>query len=66
MAYTAADLTTLETALANGVRRVKFDTGREVEYRSIKELQAAIAEVAKEVNSATRTKVVLMYTDSGY
>jgi hypothetical protein len=41
MAYTEQQLQALRDALANGVRRVRFGD-REVEYRSVEELQAAI------------------------
>ncbi len=41
MAYTEQQLQALRDALANGVRRVRFGD-REIEYRTVDELQAAI------------------------
>lgn len=40
--YTEQQLQALRDALANGARRVRFGD-REIEYRSIEELKAAIA-----------------------
>ena len=49
--YTDQQLHALRDALANGVRRVRFE-GREVEYRTIDELKQAIAaaEVVSDVH----------------
>lgn len=44
MAYTAADLTTIERAIASGSRRVRF-ADQEVEYRSLDELMKARDEI---------------------
>lgn len=41
MAYTAAQLATLQAALASGTLRVQFED-RRIEYRSMKELREAI------------------------
>jgi hypothetical protein len=41
MAYTEQQIQALRDALANGVRRVRFGD-REIEYRTIDELKAAI------------------------
>jgi hypothetical protein len=50
MAYTEQQLQALRDGLANGVRRVRFGD-REIEYRTIDELKAAIvaaeADIAK-------------------
>ncbi|WP_240097645.1 phage head-tail joining protein [Thermomonas flagellata] len=46
MAYTQADLDALQAALAKGERRVTFGD-KTVEYRSVEELQAAIAAVKR-------------------
>lgn len=68
MAYSASDLAALQSALASGERTVRFDTGREITYRSIAELKDAISEVQKDLTTTagTRTKVVKMYSDSGF
>ena len=46
MAYTEQQLAQLEEALAKGERRVTF-ADKTVEYRSVDELKAAIAEVKR-------------------
>lgn len=49
MAHTEDQLTSLETALAKGERRVTFGD-KTVEYRSIEELQAAIDTVKRDLH----------------
>ena len=46
MAYTAEQLTALESALAKGERRVTLGD-KTVEYRTVEELQEAIKEVKR-------------------
>ncbi|WP_240127016.1 phage head-tail joining protein [Thermomonas alba] len=48
MAYTQADLEALQAALAKGEKRVSFGD-KTVEYRSVEELQAAIAAVKRDL-----------------
>lgn len=48
MAYTQADLESLQAALAKGEKRVSFGD-KTVEYRSVDELQAAIREVKRDI-----------------
>jgi len=48
MAYTQADLESLQAALAKGEKRVSFGD-KTVEYRSVDELQAAIAAVKRDL-----------------
>jgi len=50
--YTEQQLQALRDALANGVRRVRFEN-REIEYRSIEELKAAIAAAEADVAKAS-------------
>lgn len=54
MALTQADLDALETALATGQKTVKYD-GREVTFRDVGELKAAIAYVKGELDAAAGT-----------
>lgn len=49
--YTEQQLQALREALANGVRRVRFEN-REIEYRSVEELKAAIAAAEAELAKA--------------
>lgn len=48
MAYTAEQLTVLESALAKGERRVTLGD-KSVEYRTVEELQEAIKEVKRDL-----------------
>lgn len=41
MAWTQADLDTIEAAIANPEMRVRFADGREVQYRSVSEILTA-------------------------
>jgi hypothetical protein len=66
--YTEQQLQALRDALANGVRRVKF-SDREIEYRSIDELKAAIAvaeaEIAK-INGTPPVRHIRISTQKGF
>jgi hypothetical protein len=68
MAYTEQQLQALRDALATGVRRVRFGD-REIEYRTIDELRAAIAaaeaEIAKD-NATAVTRQIRVSTSKGY
>ena len=48
MAYTQAHLEALEAALVRGEKRVTFGD-KDVEYRSVEELQAAIRQVKRDL-----------------
>jgi hypothetical protein len=70
MAYTQTQLDALKAALASGELRVTFE-GRSVEYRSIDDLQKAIAAVSAEVTATTsgaapRVRLVRIATSSGF
>lgn len=56
MAYSEAQRTALQTALANGVRRVSYD-GRTVEYRDLAEIRQALQEVEAGLAAAAGTRV---------
>lgn len=56
MAYTQTDLDKLKAALANGgVGEVEFKDGRRVRYRSVDEINQAIAAVKAELGIAAKT-----------
>ena len=55
--YTDQQLQALRDALANGVRRVRFGD-REIEYRTIDELKAAIAAAETDVARSSETPVI--------
>jgi hypothetical protein len=57
MAYTQADLDAIKAAIATGALRVKFGSGpdsREVEYRSLSDMNATLAQIEAEVAPALR------------
>lgn len=56
MTYTPAHLALLQTALVSGELRVRF-AEREVMYRSIEELKAAIAEVQAQMQNEAGTSI---------
>lgn len=66
--YTEQQLQALRDALANGMRRVRF-ADREIEYRSVEELKAAIAvaeaDVAKS-NGTTLVRQIRISTQKGF
>jgi len=55
--YTEQQLQALRDALANGVRRVRFEN-REIEYRTVEELKAAIAAAEAELAKASGQPVI--------
>lgn len=59
-------LAKLRSARADGVRRVRYSDGREVEYRADSELAAAIADVERQIAGANApAKVVYLATSKG-
>ncbi len=57
MPYTDQQLQALKDALANGARRVRFGD-REIEYRSVEELKAAIAAAEAELAKTSGTPTI--------
>ena len=55
--YTEQQLQALRDALANGARRVRFGD-REIEYRSVEELKAAIAVAEADVAKNSGAPVI--------
>jgi len=56
MAWTQADVDTLKAAIATGARRVRFGAGpdaREVEYRSLEEMNRALGQMLGEISPAS-------------
>lgn len=66
--YTEQQLQALRDALANGVRRVRFGD-REIEYRTIDELKAAIAAAEADVSRSSGvplTRQIRVSTEKGF
>jgi hypothetical protein len=66
--YTEQQLQALRDALANGVRRVRFGD-REIEYRTIDELKAAIAAAEADVIKSSGvpvTRQIRVSTEKGF
>lgn len=55
MAFTAADLATINTAIATGATRVRFADGREVTYQSAADLLRVRALITDEINASSAT-----------
>jgi putative IMPACT (imprinted ancient) family translation regulator len=68
MAYTEEQLQALRNALANGVRRVRF-ADREIEYRDVDELKAAIAAAEADLartNGTQLARQIRVFTNKGF
>ncbi|QDQ28293.1 hypothetical protein FNU76_19135 [Chitinimonas arctica] len=68
MAFTQADIDTLDRAIAKGVRVVQF-ADRKIEYGSFKELQAARdaikTELTKQANRGRARRVLFYHAGKG-
>lgn len=51
MPFSQADADNLRAAIATGARRVRFEDGRETEYRSLPEMERALALVETAISS---------------
>ncbi|SCW56511.1 phage head-tail joining protein [Ancylobacter rudongensis] len=59
-------LARLRSVRADGVRRLRYTDGKEVEYRTDSELAAAIADVERQIAGANApAKVVYLATSKG-
>lgn len=65
MAYTAADLTALQSAIAKGARVLELN-GEKVEFRSLKEMERIEAKIQSELGLTTSRRVFNPNTDSGW
>lgn len=65
MSYTAEDVATLKRAKASGSLKVRFADGREVTYRSLKELDQIIADMEREIAGESRVRRSVTRFNSG-
>jgi len=54
--YTSADLVSIRTAIASGVRKVTFADGRSTEYQDLDQMLAAEKVIATAITMAATTK----------
>jgi hypothetical protein len=64
MAWTAADLSALEAAIASGVTKVKYQD-REVTYGSLADMRAALAAMRRAIAGSTRPKFAFTQVGKG-
>lgn len=57
--FTTSDLARIDTAIAQGVRKVKFADGREVEYSTMKELVQRRDLIARDLGTSTAKKTLV-------
>jgi hypothetical protein len=60
MAFTSADLATIEAAIATGALRVRYADGREVTYQSADELLRVRAAIQSDVTASSATRSARM------
>lgn len=65
MAFTAAQITALERAIATGATLVRY-ADRTVQYRSLAEMEALLSRMRDAVEGSTRTRQLRVRTDKGF
>ena len=63
MAYTQADLSQLQAAIAKGARKVRMGE-EEVEFRSLKEMEKIEGKIKQELSGSKRSRIVRVGTHS--
>ena len=57
MAFSSADLATVEAAIATGALKVRYADGREVTYQSVADLIRVRAVIQSDINASSATPV---------
>ena len=65
MAWTAADIDALKSAIASGVLHVSYADGKSITYKSTNEQLQALALMEREVNPTTRPGYRVASTSKG-
>lgn len=65
MAFTAAQITALERAIATGALMVRYGD-RTVQYRSLAEMEALLSRMRDAVEGSTRTRQLRVRTNKGF
>jgi hypothetical protein len=65
MAFTQAQITALEKAIASGALRVKY-ADRDVQYRSLEEMERLLGKMKAEVGGTTRMRQVRVNAVKGF
>jgi hypothetical protein len=69
MAYTLADVTTLERAIASGVQEITYSDGRRVRYNATQDLMSALSDAKQDlVKGTTKPTVrqIRIWTSKGF
>lgn len=66
--FTQSDLLKLDAAIASGVNRVRFDTGREMQYNSVKDMFLARDLILDYLgqNAAPQRRQIRMFSGTGW
>ena len=59
MAYTQADLATIEATIKTGSLKVRYSDGREVTFRSLADLRSLRDEMRRELGLASPSRVII-------
>lgn len=65
MAFTQAQITALESAIATGATRVRY-ADRDVQYRDLDEMEKLLAKMKRQVNGTTRLRLVRVNSVKGF
>lgn len=66
MELTDSERETLRSARASGALHVRFDTGREVTYRSLAEIDRILASDSASQSGRTMVRRIGVYSDKGF
>lgn len=66
MAWTEDDISRLKDALASGQLRIRTSDGRQIEYRTVTELQRVLTQVENEVSPRVTPSVRRLKTRAGF
>lgn len=61
MAFTQAQIDALEAQLAKGIKKVRYPSGEEVEFASLKDMQGVLDQMKKEVLPEAQTAVKVLF-----
>jgi len=65
MSYTQNDLDNIRSVIAQGLRSVVFEDGRQVHFRTLDDLLRLQHEITKELDQKPRRRVYTVHTNRG-